>query len=356
MQNIADAAGVSVATVSLCLRNHPRFPVATCKHIQELARKMGYTPNPLVSTLMAHLRSTHPSPYTATIGFIHAFSGHAKGGISATFTAYYNAACQRAEEMGYQLDEFRIWEPGMSTARLNKVLFTRGIVGAIIAPLPAGRGHLSLDWSKLSATAIGLSMWRPNLHRVAHNQFRAMCTVMRQLHRLGYRRIGLTMSANYDERVDHNWLAGLLVYQNQMNNACRVPAFIDKEWTQDSFNQWFQKYRPDVVVAPHITPYMWLGAMGVRIPEDVGFVHLDLTPELGSIAGINQQAEVIGAAAVDAVIDQLHRNERDVPVNPKLALMEGLWREGFTIKKINDGRHLGRPSKKRSVAELEPRP
>eukprot|EP01035_Chromulina_nebulosa_P029894 gene29894-39673_t len=52
MKSIAAQAGVTQATVSMCLANNPRIPAATRERIQALAKKLGYQPNPYVSTLM----------------------------------------------------------------------------------------------------------------------------------------------------------------------------------------------------------------------------------------------------------------------------------------------------------------
>ena len=49
MKYIATQAGVSQATVSLCLANHPRIPSETREKIQAVALSLGYQPNPDVA-------------------------------------------------------------------------------------------------------------------------------------------------------------------------------------------------------------------------------------------------------------------------------------------------------------------
>ena len=53
MQDIAKAAGVGKATVSLALRNDPRLRPQTCRRIQKIARQMGYRTNATIASLMA---------------------------------------------------------------------------------------------------------------------------------------------------------------------------------------------------------------------------------------------------------------------------------------------------------------
>src|SRR5258708_16290688 len=52
MKTIAAQAGVTQATVSMCLANNPRIPPATRVRIQAVADRLGYRPNPYVSALM----------------------------------------------------------------------------------------------------------------------------------------------------------------------------------------------------------------------------------------------------------------------------------------------------------------
>src|ERR1041385_6353295 len=60
MKSIAAQAGVTQATVSMSLANNPRIPVATRERIQAIARRLGYHPNPYVSTLMRIRRQGKP--------------------------------------------------------------------------------------------------------------------------------------------------------------------------------------------------------------------------------------------------------------------------------------------------------
>ena len=49
LSDIAKEAKVHVTTVSLALRDHPRIPAETKQRIKDLAKKMGYAPDPILS-------------------------------------------------------------------------------------------------------------------------------------------------------------------------------------------------------------------------------------------------------------------------------------------------------------------
>ena len=53
IRDLAREAGVSAATASLALRNDPRLRKDTCDKVQQVAKRLGYHPNALVSQLLA---------------------------------------------------------------------------------------------------------------------------------------------------------------------------------------------------------------------------------------------------------------------------------------------------------------
>jgi hypothetical protein len=56
------------------------------------------------------------------------------------------------------------------------------------------------------------------------------------------------------------------------------------------------------------------------------FVCLDHEAE-HRVSGIDQLFETIGSHAVDTLVAQLHRNERGLPENPTVTMVEGQWLE-----------------------------
>ena len=332
MKRIAELAGVSIATVSLGLRNHPRISAETSERIQKIAAEIGYKPNPMVSTLMAQLRASHPPEYAATLALINSFPQRDFRLLSPTASRFFDGCRVRAEKLGYRLEEFWMHEPGMTPKRLSSVLLARGIAGVLIGPLPKGRGQLRLDWPNFASAALGYSVVRPNLHRAVHDQFSGMKSMMSHICRLRYRRIGLAMPEEFDERTNHNYLAGLLVGNHYNAGKLTVGSYIQPNWNKRSFAEWFHAFHPDILVCSNEHPFKWLQELGVRVPDDVGFALLDWSPRHAFFAGIDQNTESIGEAAVDLVVGQLHRNERGIPAEAKLVLTAGHWVNGSSVK------------------------
>ena len=65
--------------------------------------------------------------------------------------------------------------------------------------------------------------------------------------------------------------------------------------------------------------------------EHVGFAHLDWNPKLSGWAGTNQNNEQVGAAAVDIIIGQIHRNETGLPPYPRAIMIGCSWVDGESL-------------------------
>jgi LacI family transcriptional regulator len=347
-RQIALAAGVSQSTAARALINDPRVAAETRERVQGVAASMGYKPNPLISTLMAFKRQVRPSSERYVMGYLTSDTKRDAWRSVKTFTDFYEGAAERAASYGFELEEFWLGEPRMTGHRMSQILYSRNIKGILIAPLRSdiggkiggkktGMGHVSLDWSHFSAATVGYSLVRPRIHRAAHNYPQGMRMSLRQLMKLGYRRIGLALHSIQDRRVDQAWSTGFAKYLLSQRPSARTTPFLHNadRFTPREFNRWLQQQRPEVVIAGHGHIYDWMIAAGLRIPEDVGFVLLDLGSQaLPDPAGIDQNSRAVAAAAVDLVVGQLHRNERGLPELPKTTLIDGFWSNGSTIRNL----------------------
>ncbi len=321
-------------TVSLALRNDPRTAEATRRRIQKLATEMNYRPSPLISTLMTSVRLKRDRARKTVIALIA--DGRSRG--LPTFKHYLRGARARALELGFKLDAFYYGSGIMSPARLDGVLYARGVVGVIVAPLFEPGGPLQIEWDRYAFTALGYSMPKPGLHRVVNHQFRGITEVMDRLYALGYRRPGLALLLADDERVLHNWVAGYLTHQHFRGGHSSPPPLVTANWSEATFVAWFRRYRPDVVLSLKEDVRSWIEAAGAQVPTEVGLAILNWEPESGSVAGMDQNSTGVGASAVDVTVAQLHANERGVPAQPKVTLIEGHWRDGDTVRSMTAAR------------------
>jgi LacI family transcriptional regulator len=333
LRDVARKLGLSHTTVSLALRNDPRIPSATARRVREAARELGYHADALVANLMARLRTMRTNPVQTTLGFISAWPTRFGWREKPNLARFRTGLDRRARELGYAVDDFWLTEPGMTGRRLSQILRARGIRGVILQSLPVASGSIDLDWRHIAAVAKGLTISHPALHRVVSSHYEDMQLVLKQLARRRYRQIGLVLSADLSVRVDRAWLAAYLLHQNETAAADRVPALITSGADADqSFATWFGKHRPEVILFSDQPVQRWVEALQLRVPRDVGLVHLDWSQEMAPLAGLDSDPETIGEAAASLVVGQLHANEFGVPRHETIVAVRGHWVPGSTIR------------------------
>lgn len=334
LKHIAEEAQVSRMTVSLALRGDVSLPAATRERIKAVAGRLGYRPDPDIARLMEVVRSNKKRNQHSKIAYLIAYRNRTEWKKETTQWLYFEGAQQRAHEYGYLLEEHWLSAPGMTDRRLSEIIHSRGIEGVLVAPLP-GFGPIfdSFRWELVSAVALGYSLTQPALNRACNHQFQSMRVLLRTLRQHGYRRIGLAMPGDQDNRVNHHWRAAYLTEQSLEGGHGWPTPFLADKWTRPAFETWFKKSRPDCVITVSTDPGRWLADMGLRTPQDIGLANVDLNPDTHGITGINQNSRQVGAAAVDVLISQLRHNERGVPTIPRLAMVEGTFVMGDTTRR-----------------------
>jgi len=336
MNEVAKAVGLHCSSVSLALRDHPSIPPATRARVRRAAERVGYRVNPLVSALMSYRRSSRNQLSHTTIAYVTSSQPADAWKESRTMNAQYLGAVEQARLQGYQVEEHPFYAPGLTPARFNEVLWSRGIVGLVIAPLLNGKDTLPIEWGRFAAVSVAFSLRTPPIPRVGSDHGPSVRLAVCECRARGYKRIGLAIQHDVLERVEGQWLAGYL-YEHSYPVALRHPApLIVDAWHPAEFLAWVRRERPDVIVAGGNADMLiaWLRKARFKVPEQIGVVSLDLHSRDGSIAGIDQSSEEIGASVIDYLIARLHRNERGAPARPVRLHVMGEWVDGATIQNV----------------------
>lgn len=362
LADVARTAGVHVTTVSLALRNHQRLPPATRERIQKLARKLGYAPDPMLRALVAYRGRVTERRNPVTLAYVTNWNTRWGWKEVTAHPDFYAGALAKAQELGYKLEHFWMREPGLTHGRLSNILKARGINGVIIASHQREvDAELHFDWASFSAVKIDYFPHRPALHNVTNNQCDIVRLAMQRVMAAGYRRIGFVMHRGWDHSVDHLWTAGFLCEQAKLSPKDRIPMmlFPDAEpvenWINESkgdvlpeprsFAEWFNEYRPEVVISKASFVLPLLVAMRLRVPRDVAFVDVFLNKPGGRTGGVRQNHATVGALAVEILAGQLQHNKYGVPEIPTTTYVEGTWFDGASCPaKTKSGRSAAEPT------------
>jgi DNA-binding LacI/PurR family transcriptional regulator len=329
LKHIGDSCAVSKATVSLALRDDPRIPEATRLRIKKMAAKLGYQMNPLVSAHSAYVRTARESKGTTVLGYLTNWAASAQPASNLVNQRCLSGMHARAKELGYRVDVFQLLEQGLTERRLSRILAARNIMGVVVADLAKAHSELDLDWQNVASVAIGYGLRAPLIHRVCHDQYGSMRLLLTELTARGYKRIGLAMEHRQDERTNNLILAAYLAHQHQHGNAPIVPL-LPVAWNQAALIPWYKRHKPDIIVSVLDDVVTWLRDAGISVPGQVGFASVCVLKAEG--AGIFQDFEAIGAAAVNLLVSQLYTNQRGLPEHPQTNLILGSWRAGKSLR------------------------
>ena len=331
VRSLAAQLKLSRTTVSDALRGSSRVKAATVRRIREAAEAVGYRPNPLASALMSELRRSRGQTFRGGLAVVDIDETDRPAHALRYHQALMRGAKERAEELGFKLQTFLVGRQGVTVERLDTILQSRGIQGVLLLPAWRDPDLSRLDWTRYAGVYMDYMIERPALHAVCCDHYRSVMTAMARLSALGYRRPGLFLHRQHDERLQHRWGGAFLTYQRNHDGAGRVPPLIADELNAEIFKRWFLRHQPDVVLGHSTELLDWLPECGARVPETAGFFCLNVTMESRFCAGLDQQPRLLAARGVELLIAQLQRNERGIPVHSSTTMIPAHWVDGPSV-------------------------
>lgn len=298
---------------------------------------MGWKPNPLASAYMAHLRSTHPPSFQAVLGLLMDMPiVDGKDLITNdNLKLVHRGFAQRAAEFGYGVNLLNL-RVADNQPSIDQIMTNRNFPGFAISGLAKpGKINVPITWSRYASVAMGYSMTQPPLHRVGTNLFHGFGLVFKKAFELGYRRIGVAISQEYDQRTNHGVLYPAY-YTNQTVGPDRsIKTLVYKESRADVIKlvaHWIRDNDFDFVVGNYV--FEALDVMGWQIPRDIAAATFDRSVGFPHHAGLDQCHEATGALAADVIIGEITRNRRGIPDQPVEHTIQGKWVDGPTAPPV----------------------
>lgn len=358
---LARRLGISQAAVSMALAGNPRISKSTRQRVLELAKALGHRPDPGLRTLARYRKKVRPASFQATLGWVHTMTSEEAWKNSAVYGQFYTAAEQRADQLGYKLENFWLNPEEFSDHRASRILASRGISGLLLLPHLVPHHSSFLDWDRFSAIRIlDYTLQNPPLHCVATDHHASTQMALEEVLSRGYRRPALVTTQAFEERLMQQPTAAFLGLQHARN--ARWPGILyGEKTTAQSFMKWYREERPDVLLMTYAVESFpkvvrLVRASGLSVPEDIGLCMLCLpdhafqrgeTPDLdfSGISGVDEHWTELATRSVELLVEMLERFETGIPEMPMRHLMKGVWTEGRTLRPAKPGR--GQPALER---------
>lgn len=344
LRDIATEVGVHYSTVSMALRDNPRISKDVKDKIKAVAERLGYVPDAALSALNAYRKAKLQAHYQSTIAWIDNWSGQYRLRDQPTFDEYFRGASERARELGYNVEEFSLKRDNLTPDQLSRILRNRGIRGLLLAPQPSAGTWLPLAYEWFSVITFGYSLYPRIFNLVTNHQIHSANLAFNTLRNMGYKRIGLYVHRDHDDKVENAYSIGYWLYHKKNPHEQRVEPCFDPSVRrpEETFERWFRKTSPDVVLfLGGFDIASWIRGLGLRIPEDVGLANLSLAVDDMTLSGVYENGITIGRTAVDNLVEMLQRGEQGPPATPIRILVEGVWREGSTTRAQNGAESTG---------------
>lgn len=319
MRDVAEALGLSTATVSLALREHSRISQATRARVLAKAEEMGYRKDPALSALAESRWRGKPNQSTVNLGYLAVGLTAAQAQRSAVFAVIR----EEAEHWGYALIPLAA-DSGKALRQTNNQMVQMNVRGVVFHD-PPGREVVAveeLEW-KAAAWVQTLEGARNfGLHRVMTNTFQSTCMGLNNLHAAGYRRILFAHDRLEVSRVLRRQQAGFLLTRAEHPKSAWKDCAAERLWKT------IERFRPEAV----LTTYPAL-AEEVRTRTGLPCASLGITDPtmFPRLAGCNNHPQGIARAAIQLLDGMVRRGELGRPPARLSVMIDAVWGDGESL-------------------------
>lgn len=325
MQSVAQAAGVSIMTVSRVIHQNPKVAKATRERVLAELYQQGYRRTPFLAAWNVRVRgdiiSEHPN-----VVFL---CGYPEKSIRKRPVAeVYRAVEEQAHTLGLTAGFFHADLKGHKWNAITKVLEARGVRGVVIGPFPEGSEPIALPWERFAVAATDYDQDLQGVNRAAQNHYSDMQRIFERLLAGGYARPGFVAMPG---TRNTQWLGAFLERQWWLPEADKIPVF--PAGTGDpikALQSWCKIFSPDIILCPFGKALKWIDGLPSKPKAPDVFV-LDLPPErsndFASLTGMVYPAAAIGKAAVNLLAAQLRHYEQGLPARPQTLRVEGTFQK-----------------------------
>lgn len=313
LRDVARLAGVSHVTVSRAVRGSQAVAPETARRVKEAVERLGYRPDPVLSSLAAYRSALRPRTRTGNVlAFLDrdgsAYSRVVRGGAE-----------REAARLGYRVEGFILGRSEAAQRRLGRQLYHRGVHGLLFGPSDRAWELKGWQWDRFAAVSLGALQHTPALHAVAMDYFQGAFDGGEVLWKAGCRRVGLAMEGWMETRSGHRWLGG---YEAWLRT--RGGAFLHFGGRPDrtALRAWSRQHRIDGVLTISSGVGAALESTGVRV---LFLNALDCPPGAPHFA---LDPEEIGVEGVRLLHPMLLQREFGLPRQPKMTALQAILKDG----------------------------
>jgi DNA-binding LacI/PurR family transcriptional regulator len=275
---------------------------------------------------MGHIRRNRAvDALGETVAMVWADTGKQRVSRMPHMGIFEAAVRETLKQHGFGLEIF-YQDPELNPGQIERILYSRGIRGLILAPLMR-KLEIQLDWNwnTFSVVVAGSAEWQPEFNRVRFNHFADMGMLIQKLREEGKCRMGLEIYPILEDLTQHAIKGGFLA--SVPMSVRKVDAvFSYHHEDRKALQRWLEAYQPDslIVCSSHLLE--WIREL--PSPPPVYLRTLENIRGTPHPPGIRQDYQQLGIMAAEQLLSQLQLNQVGVPSVPKQTLITGEWYPG----------------------------
>jgi len=328
LDDVALAAGVGKSTASRALKGDKHVARKTSKIVLEAAQKLGYQPDPVLSSLARERWRSRENFTGTTVALIH----YPLPGVSSNIDYDSVGIHYVAQSRGYRVETIDASEYPDSS-RLAQMLECRNYRGLIFGPMHCPPDWLKIDWSAFAMVAYGAGSIHQRVDCVAPDYLGMTRLTLRKAREAGFHRIGFALLDDQDTLGRDEMLAACIL--EEIPGVAPIPPYVGSATNPEAFFRWFHQHELDALVSNRPNPHTWLSSVCFRFPEDVAFACIELQPGTPpELSGFVFSGDKLGKRAMELLDHSLCTNTRGIPEFPARLTLTPPWNEGSTFTRI----------------------
>ena len=322
IKNVADAAGVSTATVSRVLANKPHVRPEVQQRVMEVVRKLNYQPNRAAQSL----RSNTSKIIALIVADIE----------NPFFQKVSRAVDDTAQELGYNVIVCNTDEDPEKEKECLELLRVGNLAGAILAPTLVGLENFN-DINSLDTPVVMIDRHASNydVDNVLIDNVSSAHRIVTHLIEHGYRRLAGVFGSSTTGRERHDGFLKALKDHDikPLKDLIKFTEAREEDGFKVAMKLLKMRDRPDAILTSNSLLaagiLLAIRESGLAVPDDIAFASFDDTTWAKliepSLTVIEQPTYEIGRTAAELLIKRIQdptRSNREVVLKTKLIVRQ----------------------------------
>jgi len=335
MKDVARAANVHISTVSLAFSGSNRIANDTKHRIFEIARSLGYEPDPSMKVLASYRRNGCSNYYKPQIAILFDLHDQEIFNASDYLPSIRDTAIQYLEDQGFGCICLTKGVDFNGHDELQDHLTRNNVKGILIAGTFFEETQYELEWSRYSLVKIHDCPTNLSIDTLMPDHLYSVKRAITRLLELGFKRPAIAVNTLDEAHTNCSLATGYSHSQYRIQSRNRIPPFLFS-WEQCDLLQkrildWMSYYRPDVMLSTwNNFPEIVKTHNAEHSKHNCVFASLHYDPRYPGLLNVINDYRLICKVAIDRLLMNISKGDVGIPSHNCRILVKSRWSESIS--------------------------